>query len=111
MLRPRLPSAILEPVILVESLFPHTNLHTLLCALCTWSAVMPAYLMCHVSTAICGLCQLVCVLNVAFTGFRSWYLQHFGFGRITQNFLKGASRGSGGLDVQPKKLFPSRGHS
>ena len=63
MLRPRLPSAILEPVILVESLFPHTNLRTLLCALCTWSAVMPAYLMCHVSTAICGLCQLVCVLN------------------------------------------------
>ena len=46
----------------------------------------------------------VCV-ELAFTGIRSWHFQHFGFGRITQNFLKGASRRSGRLDVQPKKLF------
>ena len=53
----------------------------------------------------CEYCHMwlvsACVyVELAFTGIRSWYFQHFGFGRIAQNFLKGASRGCGrqGLD-------------
>ena len=87
--RPRSTSAIFPCVILAGSFFPRTNLCTLLSL---HSVLGPLSCLPDVSCEYCDV-WLVCV---AFTGIiESWCLQHFGFGRIAQNFLLRAALRAG----------------